>query len=195
MWLGIKLEAWLTIAAILLGPLLAFEVQRERDNRRERRGKKLDIFRRLMMTLKVSLNPNHIDAINSIQVEFHKDKKVLSAWRLYVSHLNDRAGKMADEARRQDKRFDLLVDVVYEIAQRLRYKDIDRTAIRDNNYVPQGYVDVEEELHRTRKGWLEVLGGRRPLTMTMVGPVHVEKPLPPPPEPPALSPGNPARGR
>jgi hypothetical protein len=84
--LGIKIESWLTILAIVLGPLLAFEVQRRRDNRRERRQRKLEISRKLMMTLKAPLAPVHVDAINSIQVEFYAkkgpDKKVIDAWRL-----------------------------------------------------------------------------------------------------------------
>ncbi|MDR3722561.1 MAG: hypothetical protein P4L00_13245, partial [Candidatus Acidoferrales bacterium] len=71
----------MTILAIIVGPLLAFEVQRRRDNRRERRNRKLEIYRRLMMTLKARMAPSHVDAINSIQVEFQSDKKVLDAWR------------------------------------------------------------------------------------------------------------------
>jgi len=79
MFLGLKLEAWLTILAIIIGPLLAFEVQRRSDNRRERRSRKVEIFRKLMMTLKVPLAPSHVDAINSIHVEFYDDRKVLDA--------------------------------------------------------------------------------------------------------------------
>ncbi len=178
MFLGIKFEAWLTIIAIVLGPLLAFEVQRRRDNRRERRNRKLEIFRKLMMTLKAPLAPSHVDAINSIQVEFYatrgQDKDVLEAWRLYTSHLN-RTHKPDDKWI--EKKFDLLVELVYQIGKSLGYKNIDRAALRDNTYIPQGYVDVEAEWHRIRKAWLEVLDGQRPLSMTMLGPVHVEQPM------------------
>ncbi len=182
MFLEIKLETWLTIAAIILGPLLAFEVQRRRDNRRERRNRKLEIYRRLMMTLKASMAPSHVDAINSIQVEFHTDKKadksVLAAWRLYSSHLNDRQRRVGAEAIRwQEKKFDLLVDLVYLIGQSLGYRNIDKAALRDNTYLPQGFVDVEEEMHKIRKAWLELLDGMRPLAMTMVGRVQVEEPI------------------
>jgi len=177
MFLGIKLEAWLTIIAIILGPLLAFEVQRRRDNRRERRQRKIEIYTKLMLTLKVSMAPIHIDAINSIQVEFYAqkgpDKKVLDAWRLYTSHLN----KRQQDDRWLEKKFDLLIDLIYEMGQSLGYKDIDKAAIRDNTYLPQGYVDVEAEWHRVRKGWLEVLDGLRPIAMTMVGPVEVQAPI------------------
>lgn len=181
MLFGIKLEAWLTILAILTGPLLAFEIQRRRDNRREKRIRKLEIFRKLMMTLKVPLAPAHIDAINSIQVEFYAktgpDKKVLDAWRLYTSHLNQRHARGDELVRWGEKKFDLLVELLYLMGQSLGYADIDRAAIRDNTYVPQGYQDLESEQQQMRKGLLEVLGGQRPLPMTMVGPIQVEEPL------------------
>jgi hypothetical protein len=178
MILGIKPDGWLTIAAIVLGPLLAFQVQRWRDNRRERRNRKLEIYRRLMMTLKASMTPSHVDAINSIQVEFQtgkgQDEKVLDAWRLYTSHLNDRRKRTNAEASQwTEKQFDLLVDLVYLIGQSLGYKKIPKASLRDNTYLPQGFVDVEAELHQIRKGWLEVMEGTRPLTMTVLGPVQI----------------------
>jgi hypothetical protein len=179
MFLGIKLEGWLTIIAIVVGPLLAFEVQRRRDNRRERRNRKYEIYRRLIMTLKVPLAASHVDAINSIQMEFlgrnDADKKVLDAWRLYTSHLNGVQQRAADPARWNEKKFDLLVDLVYEMGQNLGYRDIDKAALRDNTYLPQGFVDVETEWHQIRKAWLEVLAGQRPLPMTVVGPVQVKE--------------------
>jgi hypothetical protein len=177
MFLGIRLEGWLTIVAIIAGPLLAFAVQNWRDNRRERRNRKLEIFRKLVMTLKVPLAPSHVDAINSIHVEFYDDKKVLDAWRLYASHLNHRNPPGHDIAHWAERKFDLLVELVYLIGQSLGYNEIDKAALRDNTYVPQGYADVEAEWHQIRKAWLDVLNGQRPLPMTMVGPVQVEEPL------------------
>ncbi len=50
MFLGIKLEGWLTILAVLLSPLIALEVQRRLEERRERLTRKVDIFRKLMTT-------------------------------------------------------------------------------------------------------------------------------------------------
>lgn len=176
MFLGIRLEAWLTIVAIIAGPLLAFEAQRIRDNRREQRVRKLEIFRKLIMTLKVPLAASHVDALNSIHVEFYKDEKVLDAWRLYASHLNQRVPQ-ADGARWVERKFDLLVELVYLIGQSLGYTRIDRAALRDNTYVPKGYGDVESEWETIRKAWLDVLNGMRPLSMTMVGPVQVERPM------------------
>jgi hypothetical protein len=174
MFLGIKLEGWQTIIAIILGPLLAFGVQRWRDALREQRNKRLDILRRLLLTLKVPMAPNHVDAINSIPLEFHSSSAVMEAWRLYTSHLNER---QSDRKAWGAKKFDLLVDLVYQIAQQMNYSHIDKALLRDSLYVPQGYQDAEEELRLMRGAWLQVLQGKRPLPMTMVAPVQIESPI------------------
>src|SRR5437763_12820434 len=111
MFFGIRLEGWLTIAAILVGPLFAFVVQHWRDVRREHRTRKAEIFRRLLLTLKVPMNPNHVDALNSIPLEFYSHSEIMSASRLYTSHLNNRAMLTTESQRWGEKKFDLLVDL------------------------------------------------------------------------------------
>lgn len=178
MFLGIKLEGWLTILAIILGPLLAFAVQRWRDTRRDEVERKRQIYKQLLLTLKVSMAPRHVDALNSIPLEFYQDSKVMQAWRLYTSHLNDLAMLKNANLRWAEKKFELLVDLAYEIGLTLRYTHIDKATLKDNLYVPQGYADVEEEQRQIRESVLKVLKGERPVAMTMVGPVEVAEPLP-----------------
>ena len=80
-----------------------------------------------------------------------------------------------------------------KIAKALEYEHIDAATMRDNIYVPQGYQDVEEQWRQLRETWLQVLNGKRPLPMTVVGPVQVEEPLPLIPELPlAQQPARPA---
>jgi hypothetical protein len=179
MLLGIKLEGWLTIIAIIVGPLLAFSVQQWRDQRRERRTRKVDIFRRLLLTLKVPMAPNHVDAINSIPLEFYAHPEIMSAWRLYTSHLNNGAMLKAEPQRWGEKKFDLLVDLVGRVATALDYNHIDAATLRDNMYVPKGYQDVEDQWSQLRAAWLQVLNGQRQIPMTMVGPIQVDAPMQP----------------
>ncbi|HXY13349.1 MAG TPA: DUF6680 family protein [Terriglobales bacterium] len=178
---GIRLEGWLTIVAIILGPLLAFAVQNWRDERRERRNRKTEIFRRLLLTLKVPMAPSHVDAINSIPLEFSSEKKVLDAWKLYSSHLNvpQQPQQTSEQvARWAEKKFDLLIDLVYEIGQNLGgYDHLNKASLRDSIYVPKGYAESEEEMRQIRAQWLQVLKGERVLPVTMLGPVQIEKPL------------------
>jgi hypothetical protein len=47
---------------------------------------------------------------------------------------------MGEELQRwTDKKFDLLIDLVYLIGQSLGYKKIDKATLRDNSYIPQAW--------------------------------------------------------
>ena len=61
-----------TIVAIIIGPIVALWIQRNSEKRREKRNRKLVIFKELMATLATTLSPRHVDALNAIEVEFSK---------------------------------------------------------------------------------------------------------------------------
>jgi hypothetical protein len=180
MWLGIRLEGWLTIVAIIVGPLLAFAIQHIRDERREDSRRKRRIFEQLLLTLKAPMSPRHVDALNSIPLEFYSVPAVMQAWREYSSHLNNNAMLKNNRQGWFDRKFELLIGLTYEIGRSLGYDHIDKAALRDNIYVPQGYEDNEEQLRQLRSTLHQVLKGERPIATTMVGPVQVEPPLPAP---------------
>jgi len=192
MLFGINLEGWLTIVAIILGPVLAFAIQSWRDSLREARRRRLQIFQQLLLTLKVPMAPRHVDALNSVPLDYSSDSKVMQAWRLYTSHLNDKIMLRNNSLRWGERKFELLVDLAAEMGRNLGYDHIDKAALRDNMYVPQGYADQEEELRQMRATMLQVLRGERPIPITMVGPVQIEQPFQaleelPLAEPPKLS--------
>lgn len=82
----------ITIAAIVLAPLLAFSVQWILQFLREKRERKIWIFRALMSTRLSILSHEHVNALNLIDLEFksnrQKDKTVRQAWHTYLDHLN-----------------------------------------------------------------------------------------------------------
>ncbi len=128
------------------------------------------------------MNPAHVEALNSIEIEFYAkdgpDKKVLDAWRLYASHLNaGRRQPVPDGNRWLDTKQQLLTELLHEMALALGY-DISKATIKDDTYYPQGYVDVEQEQHALRKAALEVFSGTRPLATTVLGAVQTSAPLP-----------------
>jgi hypothetical protein len=179
MFLGIKLEGWLTIAAIILGPVLAFAIQQWRDRLRDDLKRKRAIFQQLLLTLKAPMAPNHVNAINSIPLEFYSDGGVFQAWREYVSHLNNIPMLKQLPAQWTEKKSGLLINLAYEIGKCLGYKHLDKAALKDNVYTPQGYEDREEESRKIRESCLQVLKGQHPIPVTMVGPIQVEEPLKP----------------
>lgn len=174
---GIKIEGWLTIAAIVIGPLLAFAIQNWRDKRREERDRKRQIFQQLLLTLKVPMAPRHVDAINSVPLEYHAHPATIRAWRLYTSHLNNQAMLKNNSQGWGEKKFELLLDLAYEMGRNLHLDHIDKAMLSDNLYVPQGYEDTEQQFQQIRTTLLQVLAGEHAIPMTMVGPVQVEEPL------------------
>ncbi|PJE77557.1 hypothetical protein CI610_03516 [invertebrate metagenome] len=157
----------LTLFAVFLGPIIAVQVSQFLDRKRQKKAGKEWIFKTLMRTRAAALNPSHIEALNMIDVEFFgkskHDKAVVAAWKLYLDNLADTT---TPEDIRNSKRNDLFVDLLYSMSSALGY-DFDKEHIKNNCYIPQGYVDVENEQHLIRKGVLGVLKGE------MVIPMHV----------------------
>lgn len=127
-------------------------------------------FRTLMATRASGLAPDHVRALNMIDVEFYgKDRSsraVLEAWKAYLDHLN-----MSDSASEGwgAKGQDLLVDMLQKMASHLGF-EFDRTDIRRTSYFPRGYGEAEFELFEMRKLLLAILRGERGL------PVYVPPP-------------------
>lgn len=158
-----SVEAILTLAAIIVGPLLAVLATRLLDIRREEKARRLQVFRTLMATRAATLAPAHVEALNSIAIEFPAKerayKKVVAAWRAYMSHLNDRSMPVEQWVV---KRSDLLVELLFEVSQTLGYH-FDKTDIKDGVYAPEAH-GFEEQLDRSiRQGISDTLSGNRPL--------------------------------
>lgn len=153
------------IIAIIVGPIAAVwrtERLRKEDDKRNR---KVHIYRTLMATRTANLSFQHVEALNLVETEFSSGKKedneVISAWKLYLFHLNDK--NYAQEAW-GSRRADLLVDLLHDMSQALGYGH-DKAAIKAGSYYPQGYGSIEEEQQALRKGCLEVLYGGQPINM------------------------------
>ena len=152
--------ALLTIAAIIIGPIVALWLQRISERRRDRRNRKLIIFKELMATRATRLNPRHVDALNAIEVEFsdRSSKSVLEAWRLYLDHLGN--DDMEDIRRWTDKGNDLLTDLLYEMSRVLQY-DFSKVTLKKNVYSPKAHGDLESDQYLLRKYIVEMMAGKR----------------------------------
>ena len=168
----------LTICAIILGPILALTIQSEVARYREKRDRKLKIFRDLMASRATRLSPKWVEGLNAIEVEFYaksgKDKKVIDAWRVYCDHLNSfpQTGDASQASAWADKSQELIINLLYEMAQSLGY-DYDKVGLKRNIYVPMGWGEIEIETHLLRKASLAVFSGSKPLKMSIEGPVEI----------------------
>jgi hypothetical protein len=163
---GIGLEGWLTLVAVIVGPILAVQAQKYIERRREDRMRKLFLFRELMSTRAARLSQRHVEALNLIDLEYPgdkaKDRAVHEAWRSYLDALgtpNDPQNQGVIFERR-DRAF---TELMYQMAQRLSFP-FDRVAIERNVYTPIAHGRLEDDQELIRKGVVELLTGKRALS-------------------------------
>ena len=77
----------LMICAVILAPLIAVQVDKYLEKKRNKKGRKLGIFKTLMATRGRALDPRHVEALNMIDLEFEGEKSVTDAWKAYLDHL------------------------------------------------------------------------------------------------------------
>jgi len=158
-WIGISLESWLTIAAVILGPILALYTQRLLDNRRAKHDRQLRVFRELMITRTQRLSPRHVEALNAVPLEFEdkgKGKNVIQKWKAYLDHLGTDSSKDSDAWVTTGT--DLLVNMLYEMARAVGF-NTDKIKIGHQIYLPQLFDTIEREETALRQQLLEVLNG------------------------------------
>ena len=161
------------ILAVLAAPVMAVQVQKKLETYRERRWHRLRIFKTLMATRGTTIAPNHVEALNAIDLEFddpEKDKGVIIAWKEYLDHLNSGPNDKDPETRKQNlthwsqKTPDYLANLLHTMGQRLGYH-FDKVHIKKSIYYPQGHFEIEQEQLLIRRLLIAVLVGDRAIPM------------------------------
>lgn len=157
----------LMVSATALSPLIAVQVTRWLDDRNEKRERKLQIFRTLMATRATNLSPQHVQALNSIDLEFSRkppaERAVADIWQQYLDHL----GRTEMEAEAwNNRRVDLLVDLLHAMGTGLGY-DFNKTQIKNGVYWPTAHGKLELEQQEIRELTLGILRGQRSM------PIHI----------------------
>ena len=128
---------WVTVAALIVGPVSAVLITRCMDSRRARNERKFEIFRNLMRTRGGGLSADHVFALNLIEVEFNRDTEIVGAWKVYREALQPAHN---DNLELRSRR---LVNLLQAIAKNLKVP-MEQLDIMDNHYTPQGWIDTEE---------------------------------------------------
>jgi hypothetical protein len=77
----------LNLAAIFLGPIGALQVSAWLERRRSHRERQLSVYRALMATRATPTSPQHVEALNTIDVEFSRSGKAEQAVRRSLKDL------------------------------------------------------------------------------------------------------------
>ena len=163
--LGTIAVSTLTILAIVYAPIVALKVQRRGDEARETRSRKLWIFKTLMGNRATRLNPNFVQALNMIDIEFTEpsEKPVRDSWKELLDHYNvwgtkNESERKADERADVERSTDLLADMLMQMGRGLGY-DFDKVYIKKGFYYPEGLGNIEAEQHAVRRSILNLLSG------------------------------------
>lgn len=158
------------IVAIILAPVIAVQVQKWLEIFREERGRRLRIFKTLMATRAANVSPEHVQALNMIDLEFQgkRYKSVTDAWKTYLDHLAS-FPKDSEEAIQQqwvDKRIDRLTTLLMEMGKCLGY-EFDEVHVKKGVYAPEAHGQLENENMLIRRGLLRLLYGDSALKMDL----------------------------
>lgn len=169
-FLGIAASNWVMIFAIVMGPILAVQVQKILEGIKEGKERRIRVFKDLMATHASALAYQHVVALNMVGLEFHDKKytKVLNAWKTYLDHLG--SFSKDDEAMAKvwvEKTNDLLSDLLYEMGSSLGF-EFDKVHIKKAGYIPKAYADQENEQNFIRRSLVEVLMGNKSIPLNIV---------------------------
>lgn len=178
------MQFWISVLAVAFSPLIAVQVSEWLARRRAAHDRRVAVFRALMTTRATRLSGDHVQALNMIDLEFsredRRDRAIREAWKAYLEHLNDRN---IDGQVWTSRRDDLFFEMLMQMARTLGY-NIDKTDLRRLTYFPRGHGELEEDQFRIRKGILEIVEGRKPVSVV----------VPPLVEPTPTSPALPREG-
>ena len=151
----------LIIFATLVAPLLAVQAQKWLERFREDQERKLRVFKTLMATRAASISPEHVQALNMIDLEFQgtKYKAVRTEWKTYLDHLSSYPKE--DEKLQAiwgDKRIDLLSQLLMAMGQSLGY-EFDQVHVKKGIYAPEAHSQIENENILLRRGLIRLLYG------------------------------------
>ncbi|MDZ7752875.1 MAG: DUF6680 family protein [Gammaproteobacteria bacterium] len=158
----------LVIAAIVIGPILAVQVEKFLELRRDDNRRKVQIYKTLMATRAAGVSAEHVQALNLIDLEFREKefKRTRQAWRAYLDHLGTfpENGNETEQTVWSNKTNDLLATLLVEMGQGLNY-DFDLVDIKKGIYSPRAHSTQETENQLLRRGLLQLLYGNSALKM------------------------------
>jgi len=164
-----NLTDFLTISAIIIGPIAAVQIEKLLQRNRDSRNRKISVFKTLMATRGAVLSYAHVEALNRIDLEFSdnkKYKKIIDAWKEYFDNLSQTA---TDEQLVvwSNNNNELLATLLYEMGKALNY-DFDKVLIKRNVYSPIGHSNIEREQQAIRLGLLDLINGNIAVPMTII---------------------------
>jgi len=163
-----NLTDFLTISAIILGPILAVQAQKWIEKHQAETNRKLYIFKTLMATRSIAgrVSFDHVTALNMIDIEFYKEKEITDAWKCYLDCLNQPESENASNTWAKE-RDGLFVDLLKKMAKSLGY-DFDPVHLKKAVYLPKAHSEADAYQLFIRDSIQKILKGEQAILVNLV---------------------------
>lgn len=131
---GMSINDFLTLAALIVIPIVAVVIAQWLQNRSEKRKDKMQIFKTLMTSRIYRWTPDSVNALNIIDIVFSDDEKVRAAWK----DLNDKYRVTNPDQQHLKKIENAQYKLLEAMANSLGYKDKITWETIQNPYMPVG---------------------------------------------------------
>jgi hypothetical protein len=148
-YFGLKLYEFLTLAAIVIGPVVAVSLQLFSERRRRKLEQQTQTMRMLVSTRHLAGDPNYTTAINMIPVDFNRNRKIMAAWQAYIEAIRYEPSPGNEEAHYKTT-IAKQTHLIFLIMQYLGYK-LAETDIQTTAYAAGGFVERDKLMIG---GWL-----------------------------------------
>lgn len=187
---------YVTLTAIVLGPVVAVLVARQLEANAQSRVRRLSLFRSLMATRRTPTTPEHVTALNTIEVEFHGAKNVIVQYKTHIdlmpeqprldSERTDIPDLPYEEVKRRDEKYnrrvgemrhESLAALLHAMADKLGMK-MDKHDVFRGGYNPEALAILELEQTVLRRLLVDIASHRRSLPVTVYDqpqPLHQQR--------------------
>lgn len=146
---------FLTLAALIIIPILAVIIAQWLQNRSEKRKDKMQIFKTLMTSRIYGWTPDRVNALNVIDIVYSDDKKVRAAWK----DLNDKYRVTNPDQQHLKKIENAQYKLLEAIAISLGYKDKITWEDIQNPYMPVGMAQQIEQQKSMQQVYYSAIDG------------------------------------
>jgi len=163
----LKPGEWITIIALIVGPIAAVLTQLWFQKRRTIREQKLWVYGALISNRATWIAQDFVRAMNYVDVIFYKNAAVRAKRAELLTHIKKTTKQDGTvEQVDWDKAADLCAEMLDLMGKELGF-DFSHTQIKDSAYYPVGHEKMDRAAIELREKGLAILEGKAPISVVI----------------------------